>query len=153
MTNTVADQQRSVDRLLSHFWGISLYHISQDIHQVSVLGVSSPPAVNGIMFRKRQFVICKTDVAFWHVASVGTPAEFLSVYFTGNLFQHQGLYQSVLTLFPMSGLTVSMESEVVGKRESLKCSQSLEKSNQSFLKYVCAICGFSLNPACGNLSS
>lgn len=69
------------------------------------------------MFRQRQFVICKTDVAFWHVTSVGTQKDFLSVYFTGNLFQHQGLYQSVLTLFPMSGLTVSMEPEVLGKRE------------------------------------
>lgn len=122
LTNTVADQQRSVDRLLSHFrGGISLHRLSQDIHQVSVFGLSSP-AVNGVMFRRRQFVICKTDVAFWHVASVGTPTEFLSVYFTGNLFQHQGLYQSVLTLFPMSGLTVSMEPEVVGKKESLSAS-------------------------------
>lgn len=69
------------------------------------------------MFRKRQFAICKTDVAFWHVASVGTQKDFLSVYFTGNLFHHQGLYQSVLTLFPMSGITVSMEPEVIGKTQ------------------------------------
>lgn len=70
------------------------------------------------MFSGRQFVICKTDVAFWHVASVGTQSDFLSVYFTGNLFQHQGLYQSVLTLFPMTGVTIPMEPEVMGKSKS-----------------------------------
>lgn len=79
----------------------------------------SPPGVNGIMFSGRQFVICKTEVAFWHVASVGTQSDFLSVYFTGNLFQYQGLYQSVLTLFPMTGMTVPMEPEVMGESELL----------------------------------
>uniref|UniRef100_A0A7N8XZD4 Coagulation factor VIII, procoagulant component n=1 Tax=Mastacembelus armatus TaxID=205130 RepID=A0A7N8XZD4_9TELE len=71
-------------------------------------------SVNGIMFSGRQFVMCQTDVTFWHVASVGTQSDFLSVYFTGNLFQHQHLYQSVLTLFPMTGMTVPMETELIG---------------------------------------
>lgn len=83
--------------------------------------VCFPAGVNGIMFHRRQFVICQTDVAFWHVASAGAQKELLSVYFTGNLFQHQGVYQSVLTLFPMSGMTVSMEPEVIGKRQRLTC--------------------------------
>uniref|UniRef100_H2UN37 Coagulation factor VIII, procoagulant component n=1 Tax=Takifugu rubripes TaxID=31033 RepID=H2UN37_TAKRU len=95
--------------------------------------------VNGIMFRRRQFVICKTDVAFWHVASVGTPTEFLSVYFTGNLFQHQGLYQSVLTLFPMSGLTVSMEPEVVGEWEIGAFDGSLKSRGMS-IQYTVLTC-------------
>uniref|UniRef100_A0A8C4GQ25 Coagulation factor VIII, procoagulant component n=1 Tax=Dicentrarchus labrax TaxID=13489 RepID=A0A8C4GQ25_DICLA len=76
-------------------------------------------SVNGILFSGRQFVICKTDVTFWHVASVGTQSDFLSVYFTGNLFQYQGLHQSVLTLFPMTGVTIPMEPEVMGKTEVL----------------------------------
>lgn len=67
------------------------------------------------MFSGRQFVICKTDVAFLHVASVSTQSDFLSVYITGNLFEYQGLYQSILTLFPMTGVTVPMEPEVIGK--------------------------------------
>uniref|UniRef100_A0A671W932 Coagulation factor VIII-like n=1 Tax=Sparus aurata TaxID=8175 RepID=A0A671W932_SPAAU len=93
-------------------------------------------SVNGHMFSGRQFVICKTDVTFWHVANVGTQSDFLSVYFTGNLFQYQGLYQSVLTLFPMTGMTISMESEVIGETEFeffhlftpgiiMRCEQSL----------------------------
>uniref|UniRef100_A0A7N6FM19 F5/8 type C domain-containing protein n=1 Tax=Anabas testudineus TaxID=64144 RepID=A0A7N6FM19_ANATE len=72
-------------------------------------------SVNGIMFSGRQFVLCQTDVIFWHVANVGTQSNFLSVYFTGNPFQYQGLSQSVLTLFPMTGMTVPMETELIGK--------------------------------------
>ncbi|KAK5925006.1 hypothetical protein CgunFtcFv8_017569 [Champsocephalus gunnari] len=74
-------------------------------------------SINGIMFAGRQFVVSKTDVAFWHVANVGSQSDFLSVYFTGNLFQYKGLYQSVLTLFPMTGMTVSMETELMGEWE------------------------------------
>ncbi|XP_044061159.1 coagulation factor VIII [Siniperca chuatsi] len=74
-------------------------------------------SVNGIMFSGRQFVMCKSDVTFWHVANVGTQSDFLSVYFTGNLFQYQGLYHSVLTLFPMTGMTVYMETELMGEWE------------------------------------
>lgn len=67
------------------------------------------------MFRGREFVMCQTDVPFWHVANVGTQSDFLSVYFTGNLFQYEGLYQSVLTLFPMTAVTVPMETELIGE--------------------------------------
>uniref|UniRef100_A0A7N6FI65 F5/8 type C domain-containing protein n=1 Tax=Anabas testudineus TaxID=64144 RepID=A0A7N6FI65_ANATE len=74
-------------------------------------------SVNGIMFSGRQFVLCQTDVIFWHVANVGTQSNFLSVYFTGNPFQYQGLSQSVLTLFPMTGMTVPMETELIGEWE------------------------------------
>ncbi|MEQ2199217.1 hypothetical protein XENOCAPTIV_027674, partial [Xenoophorus captivus] len=75
-------------------------------------------SINGIMFSGRQFVMCETDVRFWHVANVGTGSEFLSIYFTGNLFQHQGLYQSVLTLFPMTAVTIPMETEMIGEIKS-----------------------------------
>lgn len=66
------------------------------------------------MFSGRQFVMCQSDVTYWHVANVGTQSDFLSVYFTGNLFESQGLYQSVLTLFPMTGATIPMETELLG---------------------------------------
>lgn len=72
------------------------------------------------MFRGRQFVVCQTDVVFWHVANVGTRSDFLSVYFTGNLFHRQSLYQSVLTLFPMTAETIPMETELTGEASLLK---------------------------------
>ncbi|XP_038555621.1 coagulation factor VIII isoform X3 [Micropterus salmoides] len=88
-------------------------------------------SVNGIMFSGRQFVMCKTDVTFWHVASVGTQSDFLSVYFTGNLFQYQGLYQSVLTLFPMTGMTLPMETELTGEWEISAFDGSLKSRGMS----------------------
>ncbi|XP_058506408.1 coagulation factor VIII [Solea solea] len=88
-------------------------------------------SVNGIMFSGRQFVMCQTDVTFWHVASVGTQSDFLSVYFTGNLFQYQGLYQSVLTLFPMTGMTVPMETELSGEWEISAFDGSLKSRGMS----------------------
>ncbi|XP_041653984.1 coagulation factor VIII [Cheilinus undulatus] len=88
-------------------------------------------SINGIMFIKRQFAIYKTDVTFWHVANVGTQSEFLSVYFTGNHFQHQGLHQSVLTLFPMTGVTVTMEPEVIGEWEISAYDSNLKNRGMS----------------------
>ncbi|KAF3693960.1 Coagulation factor VIII Antihemophilic factor [Channa argus] len=88
-------------------------------------------SVNGIMFSGRQFVMCQTDVTFWHVAYVGTQSNFLSVYFTGNLFQYQGLYHSVLTLFPMSGMTVPMETELIGEWEISAFDDSLRSRGMS----------------------
>ncbi|XP_071314337.1 coagulation factor VIII [Trachinotus anak] len=88
-------------------------------------------SVNGIMFSGRQFVMCQTDVTFWHVASVGTQSDFLSVYFTGNLFEYQGLYQSVLTLFPMTGMTISMETELTGEWEISAFDGSLKSRGMS----------------------
>ncbi|KAE8285867.1 Coagulation factor VIII Procoagulant component Precursor [Larimichthys crocea] len=88
-------------------------------------------SINGIMFSGRQFVICKTDVTFWHVVNVGTQSDFLSVYFTGNPFQYQGLYQSVLTLFPMTGVTITMEAELIGEWEISAFDGSLKNQGMS----------------------
>uniref|UniRef100_A0AAX7VW76 F5/8 type C domain-containing protein n=1 Tax=Astatotilapia calliptera TaxID=8154 RepID=A0AAX7VW76_ASTCA len=95
-------------------------------------------SVNGIMFSRRQFVMCQTDVTFWHVASVGTQSDFLSVYFTGNMFQYQGLYQSVLTLFPMTAITLPMETELIGKvigQHLQRESAVVIAGTNSFVKY------------------
>ncbi|KAM9795311.1 coagulation factor VIII [Neosynchiropus ocellatus] len=88
-------------------------------------------SINGLMFRGRGFVMCSTDVAFWHVASVGTQSDFLSVYFTGNLFLNQGLYHSVLTLFPMTGMTIAMEMELTGEWEISAFDGSLRNQGMS----------------------
>ncbi|XP_028272452.1 coagulation factor VIII [Parambassis ranga] len=88
-------------------------------------------SVNGVMFSKRRFVFCQTDVSLWLVANVGTQSDFLSVYFTGNLFQYQGLYQSVLTLFPMTGVTVPMEMELIGEWEISAFDSNLKSRGMS----------------------
>lgn len=82
--------------------------------------------------------MCQTDVTFWHVASVGTQSDFLSVYFTGNMFQYQGLYQSVLTLFPMTAITLPMETDLIGKvigQHLQRESAVVIAGTNSFVKY------------------
>ncbi|XP_037531746.1 coagulation factor VIII [Nematolebias whitei] len=96
-------------------------------------------SINGIMFRGREFVMCQTDVPFWHVANVGTQSDFLSVYFTGNLFQYEGLYQSVLTLFPMTAVTVPMETELIGEWEISAFDSSLKSRGMS-IRYTVLPC-------------
>lgn len=91
------------------------------------------------MFGGRQFVICKTEVIFWHLANVGTQSDFLSVYFTGNLFQNQDLHQSVLTLFPMTGVTISMEPELIGENYSLELFQMKLLYEKNFLGWCCPL--------------
>ncbi|XP_078117549.1 coagulation factor VIII [Sander vitreus] len=88
-------------------------------------------SINGAMFGGRQFVVYETDVTFWHVANVGTQSNFLSVYFTGNLFQYRGLYQSVLTLFPMTGMTIDMETDLMGEWEISAYDGSLKSRGMS----------------------
>ncbi|KAF6717873.1 Coagulation factor VIII [Oryzias melastigma] len=96
-------------------------------------------SINGIMFRGRQFVVCQTDVVFWHVANVGTRSDFLSVYFTGNLFHRQSLYQSVLTLFPMTAETIPMETELTGEWEISAFDSSLKNKGMS-IRYTVLPC-------------
>ncbi|XP_062875113.1 coagulation factor VIII isoform X1 [Trichomycterus rosablanca] len=74
-------------------------------------------SVNGLMYNSLQFKMCVGDVMLWHVASVGMRSNFLSVYFTGNPFEKDKTYGTVLTLFPMTGDTVTTEMETEGEWE------------------------------------
>ncbi|XP_071371278.1 coagulation factor VIII [Centroberyx affinis] len=96
-------------------------------------------SVNGVMFSGRQFVMCQSDVTFWHVANVGTQSDFLSVYFTGNPFQYHNVYQSVLTLFPMTGETIPMETELMGEWEISAFDGSLKSRGMS-IRYTVRPC-------------
>ncbi|XP_077388804.1 coagulation factor VIII isoform X2 [Festucalex cinctus] len=94
-------------------------------------------SINGIMFSRPQFLMCQTDVTFWHVANVGTQSDFLSVYFTGNLFQYHGLHQSVLTLFPMTSMTITMEMDLPGEWEISAFDGSLKSRGMTIRYSVC----------------
>uniref|UniRef100_A0AAY4CL10 F5/8 type C domain-containing protein n=1 Tax=Denticeps clupeoides TaxID=299321 RepID=A0AAY4CL10_9TELE len=72
-------------------------------------------SVNGLMFSNLKFEACTGEVIFWHLATVGAESRFLSVYFTGNPFERDKVYDTVLTLFPMTGETVATEMETIGE--------------------------------------
>ncbi|KAG1934570.1 coagulation factor VIII [Pimephales promelas] len=95
--------------------------------------------VNGFMFNHLQFNMCVGDVILWHVASVGMQSNFLSVYFTGNTFEKDKTYGTVLTLFPMTGDTVTTEAEMLGEWEVSAFDPSLKKRGMS-VRYTVVSC-------------
>ncbi|XP_052370220.1 coagulation factor VIII isoform X2 [Oncorhynchus keta] len=99
--------------------------------------------VNGIMFNGQMIQLCKDDVTFWHLANVGTQSDFLSIYFTGNPFMRDNVYESVLTLFPMSGETVTMETELIGEWEISAFDSSLKSRGMS-ARYSVLSCNIDL---------
>ncbi|XP_019739469.1 coagulation factor VIII isoform X2 [Hippocampus comes] len=94
-------------------------------------------SINGIMFGGTLLSMCQTEVTYWHVANVGTQSNFLSAYFTGNVFQYNGLHQSVLTVFPMTSMTVLMEMELSGEWEISAFDGNLKSRGMSARYTVC----------------
>ncbi|NWV23242.1 FA8 factor, partial [Origma solitaria] len=70
--------------------------------------------INGFVFDNLQPKLCLNDVVYWYVLSVGAQTDFLSIFFSGNTFKHNMVFEDVLTLFPFSGETVIMSLEKPG---------------------------------------
>ncbi|XP_039573365.1 coagulation factor VIII isoform X3 [Passer montanus] len=70
--------------------------------------------INGFVFDNLQTKLCLNDVVYWYVLSVGAQTDFLSIFFSGNTFKHNMVFEDVLTLFPFSGETVVMSLEKPG---------------------------------------
>ncbi|EOB03456.1 Coagulation factor VIII, partial [Anas platyrhynchos] len=70
--------------------------------------------VNGFVFDNLKLNVCLHEVVYWYVLSVGAQTDFLSVFFSGNTFKRNAVFEDVLTLFPFSGETVFMSVEKPG---------------------------------------
>ncbi|KFQ76980.1 Coagulation factor VIII, partial [Phoenicopterus ruber ruber] len=70
--------------------------------------------INGFVFGNLQPKLCLHDVVYWYVLSVGAQTDFLSIFFSGNTFKRNMVFEDVLTLFPFSGETVFMSLEKPG---------------------------------------
>ncbi|KAM6061134.1 coagulation factor VIII isoform 3-T3 [Chlamydotis macqueenii] len=70
--------------------------------------------INGFVFDNLQLKLCLHEVVYWYVLSVGAQTDFLSIFFSGNTFKHNMVFEDVLTLFPFSGETVFMSLEKPG---------------------------------------
>ncbi|KAM6381425.1 coagulation factor VIII isoform 2-T2 [Pluvialis apricaria] len=70
--------------------------------------------INGFVFDNLQPKLCLHDVVYWYVLSVGAQTDFLSIFFSGNTFKRNMVFEDVLTLFPFSGETVFMSLEKPG---------------------------------------
>lgn len=73
-------------------------------------------AINGYVSDSSEILgFCQDNVVQWHFSSVGTHDEIVSVRLSGHSFLYQGKYEDVLNLFPMSGESVTVEMDNVGK--------------------------------------
>ncbi|XP_062997945.1 coagulation factor VIII [Elgaria multicarinata webbii] len=105
-------------------------------------------SINGYVFDNLHLQLCQNKVVYWYVLSVGAQTEILSVFFSGNTFEHNRVFEETLTLFPLSGDTVFMSMENPGlwmlgclnpdfRRQGMramitisKCSQEVETENE-----------------------
>nr|XP_056714952.1 coagulation factor VIII [Euleptes europaea] len=71
-------------------------------------------SINGYVFDNLHLNLCLNKVVYWYVLSVGAQTEFLSVFFSGNIFKYNTVFEETLTLFPHSGETVFMAMENPG---------------------------------------
>ncbi|XP_010078357.1 PREDICTED: coagulation factor VIII-like, partial [Pterocles gutturalis] len=70
--------------------------------------------INGFVFDNLQLKLCLHEVVYWYVLSVGAQTDFLSIFFSGNTFKRNMVFEDMLTLFPFSGETVFMSLEKPG---------------------------------------
>uniref|UniRef100_K7F2H6 Coagulation factor V n=1 Tax=Pelodiscus sinensis TaxID=13735 RepID=K7F2H6_PELSI len=57
---------------------------------------------------------CQDAIVQWHVSSIGSQDEIVSIRLSGHSFLTQGKYEDVLNLFPMSGESVTVEMDNIG---------------------------------------
>ncbi|XP_005038621.1 PREDICTED: coagulation factor V isoform X1 [Ficedula albicollis] len=68
--------------------------------------------INGYVSDSSEILgFCRDTVVQWHFSSVGTHDEIVSVRLAGHSFLYQGKYEDTLSLFPMSGESVTVEMD------------------------------------------
>ncbi|XP_067853043.1 coagulation factor V isoform X2 [Heptranchias perlo] len=71
-------------------------------------------SINGFVYENvPKLNFCMNEVIFWHVI-LGAQDKFLSIYFHGQTFKYDGVYEDVLTLFPFSSETIRMDMDNIG---------------------------------------
>ncbi|XP_053900286.1 coagulation factor V-like [Malaclemys terrapin pileata] len=71
--------------------------------------------INGYMSDSTEILEFPHDrIVQWHVSSIGTQDEVVSIHLSGHTFLTRGKYEDVLNLFPMSGESVTVEMNNAG---------------------------------------
>uniref|UniRef100_A0A8U8B4R9 Uncharacterized protein n=1 Tax=Geospiza parvula TaxID=87175 RepID=A0A8U8B4R9_GEOPR len=82
--------------------------------------------INGYVSDSSEILgFCRDTVVQWHFFSVGTHDEIVSVRLAGHFFLYQGKYEDTLSLFPMSGESVTVEMDNGGKWWNCKMSYGM----------------------------
>nr|XP_056714442.1 coagulation factor V [Euleptes europaea] len=82
---------------------------------------------------------CQDVIVEWHLSSVGTQDQIVSVHLSGHTFLNKGKHQDILNLFPMSGESATVTMNNVGTW-LLSSWGSREMSNGMRLRFRDAKC-------------
>lgn len=75
-------------------------------------------AINGYVFESSPTLgFCNGEVATWHVSSVGAQDYIQTATFYGHTFQLNERAEDFLSLYPMTGETISMNMDNIGQSE------------------------------------
>lgn len=75
-------------------------------------------AINGYMYESGQVLgFCFREIVTWHVSSIGEQNRIQTVTFYGHTFELNNREEDFLTLFPMTGETISMDMDSKGKKD------------------------------------
>lgn len=73
-------------------------------------------AINGYVYESGQVLgFCNGEIATWHVSSVGEQDDIQTATFYGHTFELNNREEDILSLFPMTGETISMNMANVGQ--------------------------------------
>ncbi|KAI5621196.1 coagulation factor V precursor, partial [Silurus asotus] len=71
--------------------------------------------INGYVYESGQILgFCNGEIATWHVSSVGEQDDIQTATFYGHTFELNNREEDILSLFPMTGETISMNMANVG---------------------------------------
>lgn len=68
---------------------------------------------------------CNGEVATWHVSSAGAQDYIQTATFYGHTFQLNDRTEDFLSLYPMTGETISMNMDNIGQSELKKTKKQL----------------------------
>lgn len=73
-------------------------------------------AINGYVFESGPHLgFCNGEIATWHMSSIGAQDYIQTATFYGHTFEVNGRTEDFLSLYPMTGETITMEMDNIGK--------------------------------------
>lgn len=82
----------------------------------NVFIASTLTAINGYVYESGQELgFCHGEIVTWHVSNVGEQDYIQTATFYGHTFELKNREEDVLSLFPMTGETISMNMVNIGE--------------------------------------
>ena len=84
--------------------------------EMTTIHVNVLTAINGYAFESGpRLGFCNGEVATWHVSSIGAQDYIQTSTFYGHTFDLNGRKEDFLSLYPMTGETITMDMDNIGQ--------------------------------------